>query len=439
MPTESGTLRQPWRSARTLRRCAGLGALALTVALAGCEDASDQAREGGTRLASAASSAATPGNADGKPEQNAARGERGGGGGAPGGRGPRQSLVSSVDVQLETVNDRMSAVGSARARQRATLLTQAAGVVEEVLFKPGDKVEKGAPLMRLDRRAEEIAVLRAQSALKFAKATADRLERLGANATEVSRQDASNALATAEADLAAAQYEFDRREVRAPFSGVLGITDVYPGQYLTAGAQVATLDDRSTLILAFTLPERAMSLDLMGKTARANARTELGRFYEGEIVAVDSRVDASTRTLRVEAALPNPEGRLLPGATYSVTVLLEGERAPTLPALAVQWDRRGAHVWRVKNDDTVERVDVVILRRDGDQVALRGPLQEGDRVVHEGGDNLIEGAKIRDASAPRAGGKRGAAPSTDGERRNVPGDSLAPQQDSREAARRADQ
>lgn len=363
-------------------------AMLLTAALSACGDAETTTRSdapgdgGGSKSASA------------RPD-----GERQGGGR----RGGRKSLVSAVDVRLDTINDRMSAVGTARAQQRATLLTQAAGVVEEVLFKPGDRVEKGAPLLRLDRRAEEIAILRAKSALDLAKATLDRLNRLGANATEVARQDATNAVAVAEADLAAAEYEFSRKEVRAPFAGVVGITDVYEGQYATAGTAVATLDNRDTLILTFNVPERAMGLDLVGKTVRANARTERGRFYEGEITAVDSRVDAATRTLRAEANMPNPEGRLLPGATYSVSVVLVGEPAPTVPALAVQWDRRGAHVWRIKHDDTVERVDVVIVKREGDQVALKATLQEGDQVVYEGGDQLSPGAAV----AMRGGGGRG--------------------------------
>lgn len=360
--------------ARRTRWIWPLAAGAAALSLAACDDGGADAARGG----------AAPQQQDAA----ASRGERGRGGG---GRG---DLVSVVPVKIETVNDRMESVGTARAQQRATLLTEAAGVVEEVLLRPGAHVEKDAPLLRLDRRAEQIAIQRATSAVELAKATLARLERLGANATDVARQDARNALALAEADLAQARYEYDRKEVRAPFAGVVGISDVYRGQYAPAGTEVATLDDRERLILAFTLPERAMTLDLLGKKVRASARSERGRFYEGEIVAVDSRVNEATRTLRVEAALPNPEGRLLPGGTYAVTVMLPGEPAPSLPALAVQWDRGGAHVWRVAEDDTAARVDVVILKREGERIALKAPLKDGERVVYEGGDRLTDGARV---------------------------------------------
>ncbi|MEM9726108.1 MAG: efflux RND transporter periplasmic adaptor subunit [Pseudomonadota bacterium] len=391
-------------------------ALALALLCVACgeasswdQDAASAPSEPAPRDRSAASEAPSRGAEAGA----VARGQGGPGRRDRRGRG-RPKLVTTVAVALQTVNDRMAAVGTARAAQRATLLTESAGVVDAVLFRAGQRVDAGAPLLRLDRRAEEIAILRARSALELAQATVDRLTRLGANATEVARQDARNALAVAEADLAEAEYEFDRKELRAPFTGVVGLTEIVPGAYVAVGATVATLDNRDALTLAFSLPERAMGLELLGKAIRANARAEPGRFYAGEIVAVDSRIDAATRTIPVEARLPNPEGRLLPGSTYAVVVRLRGERAPTVPSLALQWDRQGAHVWRVTAENTVERVDAVIVKREGDRIALRAALNAGDRIVHEGGDALSAGDRV---VSPGQGRRRGMRRRPEGEER----------------------
>ena len=109
----------------------------------------------------------------------------------------------------------------------------------------------------------------------------------------------------------------------------------------------------------------------IGMPVRATLVTRSGEIYEGKIQAVGTRIDPVTRTLMVRAEIPNADLKLIPGSTFSISVQLPGEDRPVVPALAIQWDRQGAFVWRVTDKNTVERVNVAILARDADQRARR--------------------------------------------------------------------
>lgn len=132
-----------------------------------------------------------------------------------------------------------------------------------------------------------------------------------------------------------------------------------------------------------------------GLPVRANLVARSGEVYNGTVQAVGTRIDPVSRTLNVRAEIPNPSLTLIPGSTFSVSVRLPGNEAPMLPALAIQWDRKGAFVWRVKDDGTVERVATAILSRTGDRVLVESKLRAGDRVVHEGGNVLREQQMVR--------------------------------------------
>ena len=115
---------------------------------------------------------------------------------------------------------------------------------------------------------------------------------------------------------------------------------------------------------------------------------------EAMIDLIDTRIDAASRTLRVEATLPNEQGRLIAGMTFSVEVRIPGEKLPVIPGLAIQWDRSGAFVWALTADNTARRVGVTIRRRENDTVAVEADLKEGDRVVIEGMQTIREGAAV---------------------------------------------
>ncbi|MDX2287649.1 MAG: efflux RND transporter periplasmic adaptor subunit [Hyphomicrobiaceae bacterium] len=314
------------------------------------------------------------------------------------GRGgePEQAAVSAAEVQIVALNERVAAVGSGRARRQVTVTTRVAGVIDEVLFEGGQKVEAGQPLIRLASAPEAIAVETAEAQRAQAADTVARYDQLNSGTvSRVARAEAETALRVADAALRRAREELDRMTIRAPFAGAVGLTNLQVGDYIAVGTPIAPLDDRSTLIIEFTVPEAVAPEVKKGLAVRANLIARSGEVYQGEVQATGTRIDPVSRTMNVRAELPNPDNKLIPGSTFSISLQLAGRRLPQVPGLAVQWDRQGAYVWRLNGDNTVERVDAAIVSRDGEFVLLDAKLQAGDKVVREGGDTLRKGQVVR--------------------------------------------
>lgn len=329
---------------------------------------------------------------------------KGPGAGGPGGarRGGRETPVTTVAVEMERRGERVSAVGSARAIRSLTLAAQVSGVVQEIRFRPGEHVEAGEALVVLENEAERIAVAKAEAARDQTQSTVDRYERLAKSSTvsEVQLDQARTDLKVADADLAAARYALERRTIRAPFPGIMGLTTLTVGDYLATGGRIATVDDRSTLIVEFTVPEAAAPSVELGQSVRAALVSRPGEVHDGTVSAIDSRLDPASRTLSVEAEIPNAHGRLIPGSTFSVDLQTEGETAPAIPGLSIQWDRSGAYVWRVGPDLGVERVGVSILERGSSRVLVDAPLAADDVIVYEGADQVRPGQKVESVGGP---------------------------------------
>jgi RND family efflux transporter MFP subunit len=315
------------------------------------------------------------------------------------GRGSREARVVVATVALRTIGNRVAAVGTGRARRSLTLTSDVSGVVRDILFKPGQIVKQGATLIRLDGEAQEIAARLAQVKVDDAAATVRRYETLQKTAavSAVQLAQARTAYALARADLEAKEYELKRRTILAPFGGIMGLTALVKGEYLKEGAPIASIDDRTELVVEFVVSENFASFIKLDQDVRALTPALRGRVFNGKISALDSRIDTTSRTLKVEATVPNPENRLIPGMTFSISIRVEGNRLPAVPGLAIRWDRGGAFVWKLVSaagKTSVTRIGVIIRRRENDTVAVEGNLKEGDRVVVEGGQTLRPGASV---------------------------------------------
>jgi RND family efflux transporter MFP subunit len=291
-------------------------------------------------------------------------------------------------------------VGSGRARQQVTLTTRVAGVIDQVLFEGGQLVEANQALVKLNADTEAIAVETAQAQRAQAADTVARYKQLNeGTVTKVAVAEADTALKVADANLRKAKDELDRMTIKAPFKGIMGLSTLEAGDYLAVGSPIATIDDRSTILIEFTVPEAVASSMKVGIPVRANLITRSGEIIEGKIQAVGTRIDPVSRTLVVRAEIPNPDLKLIPGSTFSISVQLPGQDSPVVPSLAIQWDRQGAFVWRITDQNTVERVNVAILDRNGDRVYIDAKLKAGDKIVEEGGSSLREGQTVRPQSS----------------------------------------
>lgn len=343
-------------------------------------------------------------------------GGAGGGGQGPnrgGGQGRAAAAVPVVtavagsdDTGLE-----VRAVGTVAAARAVTIYPQATGVVTEVTFTPGTAVAEGAPLVHLDSADQEVAVERARIALDAAELALQRSEHLAQsnNISSVALADARTAVRTAEIDLQSAERELARRTLTAPFAGVVGLTDVTIGDLVSSQKAITTLDDMTTVTVAFEVPERASGRVAAGQPIAATTDAHAGETFAGEVSAVDSRVDPVARSLKVEARLPNDANTLKPGMALNVTIDFPGVEHPSVPSLAVQWDRDGPYVWKVTGD-TVSRAGVQVVARRSGIVVVAGEIATGDEVVVEGLQRMREGvtvSRVGGDAPPGAGGNRG--------------------------------
>ena len=298
-------------------------------------------------------------------------------------------------------------VGSAVSLRRTDVIAADAGEVVESALRANTMVETGDVLLQLDDRTERLALEIAEANRDQAQATVTRYEGLHSNGssvvTDVQLSEARVALRLAEANVGLARVALLDRTIVAPISGRLGLSDVSVGDRLSSGDTIVTIDDTTSLLATFEVPERSIGLLAEGKPVLVSTPTYAGRVFEGEITAFDSRLDSVTRSATVQAEIDNPEGLLLAGMTFAIRMTEETDPLPVVPATAITWDRSGAGIW-VAEEGSTRRVPVAIRYREGDQIWIETEAPLGAQVVAEGAAKLREGAQVTAAGAPQGPG-----------------------------------
>lgn len=326
-------------------------------------------------------------------------------GGAPG-RAAREMVVVTAPVGVAHINDKLTAIGEGEAAHSVTVMSPAAGTLTELLVRPGDKVAAGAVIGRLDDDAEQIALERAKLAHEDAQAALARTQELAsANAaTAVQLNTAQLAADNARLELQNAELALKRRVIVSPIGGTVGLFEASAGNAVTAQSVVTTIQDTSHILVSFWVPERYASAVATGMAVSASAVALPGETIAGSVVAVDNRVDPTSRTLKMQAQIDNAGGRLRPGMSFSVSMAFAGETFPTVDPLAIQWSSDGSYVWR-HAEGKVDRLFVEIIQRNSDGVLVKGELKEGDQVVTQGVQQLSPGAQVRLLDAPSSNGE----------------------------------
>jgi membrane fusion protein (multidrug efflux system) len=313
-------------------------------------------------------------------------------------RGDRPPPVVAVaETREDEVERAVSAVGSGRALRSVELRVADDGRVTEVLFGPGERVRDGAALLRLDDEAERAALSEAEAELAEARAAFERAEALNdqGRITGSAFETAKAALLRAEARTELARVDLERRTLRAPFDGVLGFTEVEPGAMVSQADVIATLDDLAFLDADFSVPERFFGEVEPGDAVRAVTRAFPDETFEGEVVAIDRRVDEVSRSFRVRARFANPGFKLPAGLFLQVELVLDSRLATLAPEEALVMVGDGAHVFVVGEDDVVERRRVRVgVRFAGEAEILEG-LAPGERVITRGVQKVREGQTVR--------------------------------------------
>jgi len=326
---------------------------------------------------------------EGQAEGGQQGGRRGGFGGGP-------VLVATKPVAMAVVNDRLNAIGNGEAIRTVTVTPYATGNLTDVLVKSGDRVEQGQVIARLDSDEQRIAADQARVARESADQKLKRIQNLKSSMSVAELQDAETALKAAELVLQNAELTLRRRDIIAPYGGVVGIISVNSGDYVTTSSPIAVIDDRSEILVDFWVPERFATSVRVGGDVTATAVARPGETFTGEVQAIDNRIDQESRTLRVRARIDNPDDVLRAGMSFQVNMLFAGDFYPSVDPLAVQWSSDGSYIWRV-NGEKVERVPVHIVQRNPDKVLVKAALAEGDAVVTEGVQTLRPGGAVRTA------------------------------------------
>ena len=309
----------------------------------------------------------------------------------------RQAATLVLVEAIELTEDRVSyrAVGTGEALRSASIYASVDGEVMGIGFGAEQRVERGATLLRLDDRHERLAVRLAEVAVKEAEREVKRLEKLVPSGA-VSRVR----LETAEAELESTRLRLDQAEVAlsdrtvfAPFTGVIGLSDVEVGDRITDDTMIATLDDRSSLLVEFNVPEEFAGRVTVGDPITVQPWTLSDTALMGSIEATGSRIDPITRSLKVKARVPNPDQAIRPGTSFEVHLDFVGAAYPKVREVAILWSRDGAYVWKVAGSQA-EKVFVDIVRRNEGEVLVDGGLQAGDLIVVEGVQGLRQGQEL---------------------------------------------
>jgi len=312
---------------------------------------------------------------------------------------PKRSKARTVLVEpVRLADDKVvvRAIGTGEALKSAALHPSAAGEVVEVAFKAGQRVAKGAALVRLDDKHQRLAVRLARVQVKEAERQLKRLEKLAPSgaASQARLETAQATLESARLKLDQSKAALEDRTVYAPFDGIIGLTDVSRGDRVTEDALIATLDDRSVILVKFNLPEEYAARVKVGDRVSVRPWSMREQMIEGVIDEAGSRIDPDTRVLTLKARIVNAGGAIRPGSSFEVQIAFTGRRYPLVREVAVLWSRDGAYLWRVK-DGKAEKIFVKIVRRDRGRVLVDGPLQAGELLVVEGVQGLRVGQKVK--------------------------------------------
>lgn len=308
---------------------------------------------------------------------------------------PPESVTSAV-VREESWEPTLSAIGSVAAVQGVTVSAELGGMVKEIAFESGAVVNKGDLLVQLDVASEEAQLRSAQADADLTQIDLKRARDLQQR-NVTSKSDAD----TAEAKYKQAAAQVDniraliaKKTIRAPFAGRLGIREVNLGQVLNAGDPVVSLQSLDPVYVDFSLPQQQLAQLVTGMTVRVKTDAFPGVEFPGTLTAINSSLDAATRSVPAQATLANKEGLLRPGMFVKTEVVLPEKNAVlVIPATAVSYAPSGDSVFVIesqRNEKTGETEQVVrsqLVRLGdtrGDFVAVTSGLKAGETVVSTG-------------------------------------------------------
>ena len=329
------------------------------------------------------------------------------------------SSVSAVEVEAMSWQPRLGAIGNVQAVQGVMVNNQVAGQVERILFESGDMVSAGQALVQLDTEVDEADLAGLVASLNLAETQLKRNQKLLKDRA-VSQGDfdeISAQVSQAKAQVQSKQALIEKKTLRAPFDGQLGIRRVNLGQFLAAGSAIAELEALDPVYVDYSLPERNLAKLSVDQPVRITVSAYPDQVFDGRITAISPAVDRQTRNVQIRALFENPDRLLRPGMFAKVETLLpQKDKVLTLPRQAVTFNTYGDAVFVIEEQTPKQAGDraaagdrteagaapkLVVQRRQidtgdvrGDQVEVLDGLSEGERVVSAGQVKLRNGVEV---------------------------------------------
>ena len=319
---------------------------------------------------------------------------------------PPPEAVTTIVAAQEQWPSTINAIGTLAPVRGVTVSADLPGIVDQIQFESGDWVREGQTLAILDTRQEQAQMAAAEAQRVLARLNFNRMQEL-LDQRVISRAEYDSATAQSretEARVGEIRAAIERKTIRAPFPGMLGIRQVNKGQYLAGGDPLVTLQSLNPIYVNVGVPQQAIGQVRVGRAVRITTEN-LGKVaFDGRVTAIDSVVDEKTRNIQVQATLANPDGKLRPGMFVQTEMILGANQAViALPASAISYAPYGDSVFVVSDmkDDKgrtyrgVRQQIVKVGPARGDQIAVLSGIKAGEEVVTSGLFKLRNGAAVQ--------------------------------------------
>ncbi|MDA0150057.1 efflux RND transporter periplasmic adaptor subunit [Vibrio sp. LaRot3] len=320
--------------------------------------------------------------------------------------------VTVTEVQATDWVPVIEAIGFIEPNQGVTVANETSGVIDVISFESGTQVEEGQPLITLDSQVEKANLKSAQAKLPAAKAKYKRYQGLykkGSISKEAYDEAGANYFSL-QAEIESLKASIDRREIKAPFAGVVGIRNVYLGQYLQAGSDIVRLEDTTVMRLRFTVPQSDISRIKLDQQVDIFVDAYPEKTFKGSISAIEPAVNVQSGLIQVQADIPNSDGQLRSGMFARANIILPKiENQVALQQTAITYTLYGDSVYIVTEEEGAKRVKQHVIKvgeRAADVAHVLEGVKPGDVVVTSGQVRLSNHAKVRivesDATTPPA-------------------------------------
>jgi membrane fusion protein (multidrug efflux system) len=304
--------------------------------------------------------------------------------------------VKAHIANYESLNNRVYATGTILANEEVELKTEVAGKITKILFKEGSFVNKGDLLVKINDADLQAQLRRAESKLNLSKEKEFRQKQLR-DGNLISQEEYDNTVAELninQADYELIKAQIDKTEIRAPFSGIVGLRSVSEGSFVTTSTVIARLQNLNTLKIDFSIPERYSAVVKVGDELEFKISGS-SNVYKAKVYAIEPKIDPAIRTLQIRAICNNYHKELIAGAFANVELKLkEIADAILIPTVSIVPEMKGQRVYLVKNGAAVPQ-PIEIGVRGETRVQITSGINVGDTVITSGILLIRPGTKIK--------------------------------------------